>query len=474
MRERYRKIILGTAAGSFILSTGLAVYEAVKNGTILSPGVSQPSKEVVTFMSYPDYGLEEAPASPTFSSDSVPAKSEQEIDPPVLQAENRPTVMPVTVPDPKPAITAVSLFDKLMNPLVAEAENREQEWRKHPLYNKLIDWDLNKGRVNFLLFGYGETYEPPFRDVNIIGSQTILSYDINKKIVHSISWTHDLRGRNIELYLQAHGVSDVKAIKVDQAYATGGFELQREIGSSISGLAIHYQMVLGDDALVDLINSVLGKIKVDVSKDFRTNPFYFRGKKYTGGEFKKGLRELDGVSAAGFIKAVVIEVDPQHSDPQLEHNIRKPLVMAGIRKGLEENKFNPLVWMKTADFLRKALENKQVAFDFDPSSLLIDHFQDFARELVIAPFNGTSLDLIPGEGKNLYIVDKTQMIDKSQRPAIRWVKGDPNPVTHQDIARGRYPDPNMEIPYNADPYAQDLIRGYWKPVRDSIRSFLIN
>ncbi len=55
-----------------------------------------------------------------------------------------------------------SLFDSLMRPFMYEAQiRREDRARKEPDYAKRIDKDLNEGRINFVLFGYGETHEPP-------------------------------------------------------------------------------------------------------------------------------------------------------------------------------------------------------------------------------------------------------------------------------------------------------------------------
>jgi len=47
-----------------------------------------------------------------------------------------------------------------------------------------------------------------------------------------------------------------------------------------------------------------------------------------------------------------------------------------------------------------------------------------------------------------------------------------NAITRKDLAAGRYPDLSMEIPFDADPYAQDLVVSYWPSVRQVIRRSL--
>ena len=75
-----------------------------------------------------------------------------------------------------------------------EAERRRAELAKtDPDHSRRIDKALNDGRVNFLLFGYGETHEPPATEKAIIGSQTIISYDTHTRKADIISLTHDIR-----------------------------------------------------------------------------------------------------------------------------------------------------------------------------------------------------------------------------------------------------------------------------------------
>lgn len=73
-----------------------------------------------------------------------------------------PSTLKEDVADKQTKASADSLFDSLLRPFLYEAQKRrEDRSRKDPEFIKRIDEGLNEGRVNFLLFGYGETHEPP-------------------------------------------------------------------------------------------------------------------------------------------------------------------------------------------------------------------------------------------------------------------------------------------------------------------------
>ena len=96
-------------------------------------------------------------------------------------------------PEAEPAAIRGDLFDEAIAPVVSlAARARAERQRADPAYVTRIDVGLNEHRVNFLLFGYGETYEPPLpRDV--IGSITILSLDYRAHSISQSSLTHDAR-----------------------------------------------------------------------------------------------------------------------------------------------------------------------------------------------------------------------------------------------------------------------------------------
>src|SRR5574341_1156220 len=59
--------------------------------------------------------------------------------------------------DYKSSVRDDSLFETLIKPLANEAQKRrEDRAKKEPEYAKRVDKELNEGRINFLLYGYGE------------------------------------------------------------------------------------------------------------------------------------------------------------------------------------------------------------------------------------------------------------------------------------------------------------------------------
>ncbi len=83
--------------------------------------------------------------------------------------------IPVPPPPEQPARRA-TLAERLLDTFVAEAERRRAEWPTvSPERLKRIDAKLNEGRVNVLLYGYGETHEPPLTERAFIGSYPIVS-----------------------------------------------------------------------------------------------------------------------------------------------------------------------------------------------------------------------------------------------------------------------------------------------------------
>ena len=86
----------------------------------------------------------------------------------ILRRDSPNSQSSISVPD-----TSDSLFDTLLTPFVNEAKKRRADLVKSdPDYLKRVDPVLNEGRVNFLLFGYGESHEPPVTEKAIIGDRT--------------------------------------------------------------------------------------------------------------------------------------------------------------------------------------------------------------------------------------------------------------------------------------------------------------
>lgn len=366
-------------------------------------------------------------------------------------------------------VIADSLFDALMAPLASEAQRRRVEMaRSDPEFIRRIDGALNEGRVNFLLFGYGETHEPPFTENALIGSHTIISYDTRTRTADIISFTHDIRAPEIERELARRGVKPT-AMRIDRAYAIGGFRLQRKMIENATGLAIDYQIVFRDAAMQRLIDDVFENIKVTAPMAFDVHPFYLDGVKYPGGHFPQGPQKLTGRQAIQFIKTVPVAEGTY--DRLLEHNARKSLVFDALLRALSEKYHDRAFWLKGAAFVARELLGGAVVCDFDPLALVVNNIGSATTGLQKSlSGDAAPANLLPKINRSVYIVDPAH-----GDGGVQWVNANAavNSITQKDIDAGMYPTLAMEVPINANPYG-DLITGYWTSVRGLVKESLLN
>jgi hypothetical protein len=367
------------------------------------------------------------------------------------------------------------LFDALMQPLTNEAQRRRAERaRRDPDFFRRIDRGLSEGRVNFLLFGYGETHEPPFTEKATIGSHTIISYDLRTRRADIISFTHDIRAPEVERELIKRGLKPT-AMRMDSAYTVGGFNLMRQMIEDATGLAMDYQITFRDAALQRLIDNVFDGVQVTAPMAFDVHPFYLDGVKYPGGHFPQGPQQLNGRQAIQFIKTVPVAEGTY--DKLLEHNSRKSLVFDALVRALSEKYADRAFWVKGAAFVAGELLGGAVVCDFDPIVLMVNNVGDTTARAALAPARQSLQDaprlsetLPPKINQSVYIVDPAH-----GDGGVQWINANAaeNPITQKDIEAGMYPTLAMEVPINANPYG-DLVTGYWTSVRLLVKESLLN
>jgi hypothetical protein len=348
------------------------------------------------------------------------------------------------------------LFDEAVDPLVTIAlRAREDRQRKDPTYDSRIDSELNRGRINFLLFGYGETFEPPLpRD--IIGTITVLSLDYRVRKIAQISLTHDARAPEIERVVRDRGLAPHPS-KIDTTYRHGGFDLMRLAVENATGLSIDYQIATEDVLVRQLVDDVLGGIEIDNPIALATNPIYLQGVEHPCGRFPRGRQLLDGIRTMCYLKGLVM---PPY-DPAKENNVRKPIVFQALKESVERNLTNPLFSLRMLALFQQQLEHKTVAYDFDARSLVIGTLSHLAGGALSQRFTIPSID------QNVYLVD-----ERAGDGGLSWVMGSQNPIIKDELRRGIYKDTAMEVA-GGDPYAIDLAKGYWGSVRTIVKSKLM-
>jgi len=384
----------------------------------------------------------------------APAPRDTEVQAPEAASPPTPVATPTRLP------SSDTQFERVLRPLLLEAKrHRQANAAEDSAYWSRLDPKLNATRLNFLLFGYGETHEPPLTERAFIGSLTIFSYDYATRQIDLVSLTHDIRAPEIERYLHDQTHQPVGPIKIDRAYNTGGFDLMRRTIEDATGLAIDYQLAFKESAIAGATDNVFGGLDVAVPLGFKVNGFYLDGEKYPAGEFKQGLQRLNGVQVIQFIKTVPVEA---HYDAQLEHNARKHLVFRSLMDAMSEHSGDVAFLGRAAVFFSGQVARDSIAYDFDLRSLLTDNLRtlmaDFARP-------EASIKEVPGVFRTLYVVDPA-----SGDGGVQWVQANArdNPITKQDIAFHRYGELAIEVPYHGDPYADNLAASYWTDVRSLI------
>ena len=402
----------------------------------------------------------------------VPTLEQPTPGPAVAQAAagiQAPAATPTAAVTPAPTPTRVaavdeSEFERVLHPLLLEAKRRRAAAAAtDPSYWTRLDPKLNSTRLNFLLFGYGETHEPPLTERAFIGSITIFSYDYATKQIDLVSMTHDIRAPEAERFLQDRGQAHVGPIKLDRVYGMGGFDLLRKTIEDATGMAIDFQFAFKESVIQGATDNVFNGLDVNVPLPFEVNGFYLDDVKYPGGQFQQGMQHLDGIQVIQFIKTVPVE---ENYDPRLEHNARKHLVFRSIMDALKEHSNDVAFLGRAALFFSSQVSHDALAYDFDLKSLLVDNLRAMMTNMHKA--DATDQDM-PSVQRTMYIVDPA-----SGDGSVQWVKANAhdNPITQRDLDENVYGETAMEVPYHGDPYAADLATGYWTDVRQLVASRL--
>ena len=375
-----------------------------------------------------------------------------------------PADRPVPTPLPAPVVSQaqVNFVAELLQPLVDEAQRRRTASEKaDPAgYAQRIDKQLNKNRLNFLVYGYGTTFEPPYPP-GYKGSIAVYSLDLRSLQIASITLNHDIRAPEVERFMQAEG-KKTSPTRIDQTYLNGGFDLLRTTVEDATGLSIDFQLAFQDSVVKSVIDEVFGGLVVDVPYVFDAAPIYFEDAQYPALHYAQGRQKLNGLQALQFIKAINANLAKTRYDPTRELAVRKQIIVQGVLNDVKAESANPFFWAKMLQFLRSTLDRKDVEYDFDAASLL---FKTIAH-YVASGARGQKIPL--SVTRAVYVVDW-----KVGDGGVQWVTGSINPIMQRDLKNGVYVDISMSVPIGkADPYAPSLPTGYWPSVRQLIRQRL--
>lgn len=396
--------------------------------------------------------------------------------------------------------------DFFLRPLIEDAwQRRATRQRADIAYNDRIVEPLNRERYNALLFGWGEEHGETYADY--AGSVSVLSFDIRAGLVDSISLSRDIRAPELERIMGDRGQ---RARVLRHAFQVGmranggsvvsGFSTLRQVVESMTGLAIDHQFLVKDIFLRDFIvvlTEKLGRpLQVMVDKPHVFAGFRLAGRDYVAGaQVQAGRQNMDSFEAMRYVLA-----EDQHPvGRQDERSYRKSALFRAMLDHLQtivQNDIRRVLTPFSKSILDDLLglltrERDNGAIVVEDSELQQKIVQLFDRQFWLGEFAEHVVDGNIAPGK----VPSTSTSMNLQRSNL--VIHDPyfgnggvlrvhnirdnvlsaaHPTIQQEVMTGILSNPElgwMLIPPGGDPYAQNLIRDYWGPVRERVRQALL-
>jgi hypothetical protein len=388
------------------------------------------------------------------------------------------------------------LVDSVLTALVNESQRLRGRWTgskedgryKDEKRLSRVNLALSEGRLNILLIGYGETYEPPVTTAAgvYLASFSLVSYNVAFGEVTIFSFTHDIRAPEIERATRliprgvgtARRMGDAYLAKVD---GVSPFDLSREVIEDATGLSVDFVVAFDDSILADVVDRILGGVTIDVPESFDVHGFRLGNVLYDKvGHFDKGVQTLSGVRVIQYIKTVPVAAGAYPRE--LEHNVRKHQVFQAILTGLGK-KCGSKFWVDSGWALAGMVKDGRVKADFDLVSMLtvnLSSVPGFVQDLLQGDCRGVNL---PGIKDTKYIVDPAH-----GDGGVQWITANSafNPITRKDIDTKVYSGLDVEIPaggeFVANPYVldrdsravgySDFSAQYWVPVRELVKAAL--
>lgn len=355
-----------------------------------------------------------------------------------------------------------SVIKEVLKPFIEQAQRKRSEREKNdPDYLHSVNPELIKNRLNFLVMIYGENYESESRTAFESGTDLLISIDTDKMTYDLISFTSDTRAPEAEQALREQGKA-APPQKLDKPYKVGGFNLMRKTFEHATGLSIDFQIVAKEAFIQKLIDQCFGgSVELNIPFDYTADTMSYNGQIYPGGTvYKEGKNRLNGLELLRFMKAGevggYIPSKGPHQRMRVVFNALKAAALPNIV---------PL-WQKFFPFIDEEIKSGELKLDFEQK--LLPTIPGLLGALAGTRNVGT-LDA----GQSIIMMDP----DLNGRGLqYIWNSYKVNPITKSDVDEGKYEKTvtgmSMEIPINGDPYAQDLVTGYWPSTRLAVENGL--
>jgi hypothetical protein len=361
------------------------------------------------------------------------------------------------------------LFDDFVTPLMqAAAQRRSQVQQQDPLAHERIDADLNARRLNVALLGYGEEHEQTYADEGV--SVTVLSLDLDTWQMADISLSRDIRVPELE---EPADGPPRWPLTLRSAYHLRGMDGVRSILEDATGLAIDFEVLMKDVFVRNYIHDVNGPVTLVVPKVFHTNLYRLDGVDHPPDVIPAGTQVLDADRAMTFVLGE--ELDPQGRVD--ERSYRKNLLLTTLSCDVRERigAHDVGFLLNLVRFAAAERSSQDLTTDFD-LQLMLGGVSRMAQTFVTG--HGDVHTEFPqlSSSRQLVVHDPSFGDGGVRRVhAIEADLDDPSspddPLVQEEVRMGSLA-PYMLIPVGGNPYAADLIAGYWPSVRQLVRGVL--
>jgi hypothetical protein len=365
--------------------------------------------------------------------------------------------------------TPPGLFAEFLKPFRTDADQQRQRlaaW--DPSFTSRVDRQLNAGRVNFGVFGMGESATNTFKDREV--SIMIVSVDVERNQMYSVSLSRDIRVPELEDRTKGIGRDSRDMRKV---YAALGFDGARSVIEESTGISVDYVIIIKDIVLYNYINEISGPVTIEVLKEHQTTPFLLGGKRHDGAYFAPGVQTMDADTAMTYVLSEDESPDLKEDERSYRKNAVVSALVANVQDALCRRDVGFVIHLSA--LLARSLAVGDLQLNFD-QTLLLNGLNEVAHRLLtnrddvelriprlLADHQLVVHDLAFGDGgvRRVHAISDDIAIDGHlDHPFV------------QEEVRGGYLPLWMLIPMGGNPYAADLVHDYWFSVRSLVATTL--
>lgn len=343
------------------------------------------------------------------------------------------------------------LKDVLMPALYQKTQTIRQERSKDSEWQKRVDHELNRRRVNFLALGVGSEKDNEYTDTFLMAS-----YSLETGKLSLISIPRDTHTPEIDRLKKEKGIKAAEWNAINTAYALGGFDLSRKVAEDATGLSADFAIKFKIEGIIDLVNQVFGNVDIKVEEDINDT-----SKDVINLRFEKGKTyKMDGNLLQDYLRS-------RSSTSEVARNWRQQRALEQLFE-IFIQRFKVGDWniltrsQSTFDNLQKS-PDKRLETDMKTGEFLIPGLNEtptYIQNLV------GSLRSSQRAGRSLPTLTKPPIQRLVFQPGLEAA----NQLTWEE--RANQIRPHLLTVKNGDPTSPDLVKGYWQPLRTQVKSLL--